>query len=1109
MKAAVKTGYKVNTTKRLEALKQKEMSWEPEFCTSEFYHNISNSIRVLSQHAISEPYLLRDWVWINAQFRIAHTSDEDVARTSWASLSSFISLVQQLEGGNQDMLVEICWLTDRTVELLLGKLGSQAINKFISPEEQRRIDDLIIEFAESDKDDLVQLNTFAKKVSSEFSAIHHAAYFPSIANKLLALSQVAHESSEMGYWAKAALRYVCIEEDVINDNQGYVGFLDDIHVVENMYSFVFGELPWKRLIEQAAEQWPFITRAYWLDEDSKNHLTPLLKVVISCCLNSSLEQNQSRTIILPEVGPCGFLAAATFVLKVEESEKKRTTPEPGSYASFRDGHLPRYVLMELPFEQPDGSELPMVRLRDGGKRSIPQEKAILLEPVDGIAIPLATSKQLDRWLSIIEEDSQTAVHKFHRAELQTSVIFVTCRSDFFSYLETIRPYGRRLDELVSVEYRSRVNSSTLGSGAMNAEPTLIVCSSLDVAESLLREEGKHTKPQHMIIDRAVDHIALKALKVRCKQYNPKMKILVLSQVNTQVGYYPKSHEESIWLIRPDDVDPIPKALDPISVSIKGKGPLAKYVKRQSRATNVKSTTHIVEFGELENFYQAIQKVKQRALEEDSSLLPFAINSETALKYISTHPPVGNSIADERLTLVLTSLSQHAAAMGMYDQDLKNLASTSNELIKAIRIKNPKAQILFDLIKNYKRCHIVVASRTIADSLSKTSFNLKHVNVKFISVHDLESLESIESILIPGWLGRKEMLKLKLGGWSNIQLNMLYSFEHDRSSKQAKKLESTFTYLDKKTRESWKAFSIKNPEAGNPPADSQKILNSRDDKDVCELENEYLERDDWVESAVRTHINSSSINQSSQTRVLGRLIFFKDGQHYGVFAENAKLVCLNEVLGGSVNDSNFSESEADKLLWKSTKFLEIGDVLAFPDTQTLGDVIDELADAILGDKGAMREQSGLWRNALRKIYEASAWDLKKMQRKLSQHGVDRTRATLESWLFSTKTVAPQNPSQTIPNILACAGIDDSHDLAKKILRHVNRVYAARRKAGHHLVAQLSTASISGLGDNAFIEINGKEIRYRVLSISSVDEAARYDASILGVHSIHDGLLEVKQ
>ena len=96
----------------------------------------------------------------------------------------------------------------------------------------------------------------------------------------------------------------------------------------------------------------------------------------------------------------------------------------------------------------------------------------------------------------------------------------------------------------------------------------------------------------------------------------------------------------------------------------------------------------------------------------------------------------------------------------------------------------------------------------------------------------------------------------------------------------------------------------------------------------------------------------------------------------------------------------------------------------------------------------------------------------MQNELFRHGIDRTRVTLVSWLFSTKTVAPQNPSQTIPNILLCAGIDNSKELADNILKHVNTIYRARRKAGHFLVAQLSTASLSGLGDSAFIEINGR-------------------------------------
>lgn len=1108
MKTATRTEYRINTVKLQNALNQWDSSWAPECDTPAFYLQISSAIRLLTQKALSEPYLLRDWVWINAQFRIAHPSNEEVARTSWSAISLFVNLVQQLESGNQDVLIEICWLTDRTVEMLLGLLGARAINKFISPEEQKRIDDLIVELAEAENEDLDQLKSFAEGVATEFSEIHHAAYFPSIANKLLGLCKVVHESSEAGYWAKAALRYVCLEDDVINDSQGYVGFLDDIHVIENMYGFVFGELPWKRLIDHAAEKWPFITRVYWLDEDSKNHLTLLLKAVISCCLDSSLEKNQARNIVLPDVGPCGFLSAAACVLKEVGSEKKSTIPTPGTLAAFRDGHTLRYVMMAEPYRAPDGSELPMVRLKGDDNKTvhIPPEKALLLEPASSKEVTFATRKQLERWLSIVEEDSQTAVHRFHAADTQTSVLYVTTRSDFFAYLETICPYGRRLDELITIEYRSRVNKSALGSEPSVVDPAMIVCSSLNVAESILRDGVENSpKPQYMIVDRVVDHVAMEALKERCRQYNPDMKVIVISQVDTRVGAYPDGKEESVWFIQPETIDPVATAVNPIPIADIGRGPLAKYVKRQNRASDVKLITHFVEFEELDEFYQIAQKIKLRAFDEDTALLPFAMNAETVLKHISTYPPMGNSISDEHLVLVLESLAQHAAAMGMYDLDVNNLASASNKLIKAVKAKNPKAQFLYEIIKDYKTCHIVVASRSVAETFSNTELKLAHAKVEFVSVHDLHLLENVELLVVPGWLGRKEMLRLRLGGWSDVQVHILYEFECQRSSKQARKLEKTFFNLDKKTQESWKLFSKKNPEAGSPPAVPRDINVQESNSSVDDHEDESPEGDDWMESAVREHMSSTSVGQGMQTQVLGRLMFFSDGQHYALFADNAKLVCLNEILGGALNTAELSESDADKLLWKTTKVLEPGDVLAFPDDPALGDVIDELADAILADNGATRKQSSHWRNALRKIYEVNDHDLDKMQNELSRHGIDRTRVTLVSWLFSTKTVAPQNPSQTIPSILLCAGFDNSKELADSILKHVNTIYRARRKAGHFLVAQLSTASLSGLGDSAFIEINGRKIRYRVLSISAIDEPAKFDASLLGVHSIHDGFL----
>lgn len=1099
---ANRTDNKVNIVMFQKALKQWEMSWRGGFEGTGLYLKISSCIKSLTELDNLEPYLIRDWVWITAQYRITHESNEEVARTCWAAINLFETIVQKMMNESMNILEELCWLTDMTVETLLGILGPQAINRFISSEEQQKIDDLIISLAESDNYNLDELIFFATEVVAEFSTIHHSNYFPSIADKLSKLCEVSYESSEASYWAKAVLQYIKLKKDVIDDDLGYVGFSDDIHVIENMYGFVFGELPWKRLIDHASKQWPFITRVYWQDQNTKRHLPPLLKAVISCCLDSSLEQKQSRTIVLQDIGPCGFLSAVSCVLYGIESEKMRSIPEPGVIATFRDGHIPRYVKMEPPVTHSDGTVHLMAKLKDLSI-SIEPSYAVLLEPGNNEKVKLATLSQFQHWLSNVKKDKQTAIHQFHNADIKSPVLYITNRADFFNYLKTIQPFGRRLDELIAVEYISRWHKSSHGSGALAIDPALIVCYSLDVAERIIREKVS-SRPKYMIIDRIVDRITLAALLERSSQNNPGMKVVVFSQLDPRIRTYRSNQKESIWFIQPEDIDPISMQKKPVSFSGIGKGPISMYVQRQNRASNVKQSTRHVEFAELDAFYQITNKIKKKALKDDSSLLPFAINAETALRYISRYPPVGHSIADERLDLVLTNLSQHATVMGMYNQDIRNLASASTELLKAIKEKNPKARILAELVKAYKKCHIVVASRTIADSHSNTVFNFDNFDPRFISVHDLESLMSTELLIIPGWLGHKEMLHLRLGGWPGDQLHILYDFEYEYSAKQSRKLEKTKIHLSHKTIDSWKTFLIRNPEVGSPPAISRNNQSIESDSIINESENVSSESDDWLEFAVCEHISSTFTSQSIQAQILGRLMFFNDGQRYGIFAENANLVCLNEILGRSLNAAELSESEAEKLLWKSAKHLETGDVLAFPDDPALGDIIDELADAILDDDGATRTQASLWRNALQKIYEASNRDLDKMQDELLHHNVDRTCVTLRSWLFTTKTVAPKNPSKTIPKILECAGIEDAEELANKIIKHVSTIYATRRKAGHHLVAQLSTASISSLGNRAFIEINGKKISYRVLSISSIHETVRFNASVQGVHLVHDGL-----
>lgn len=1091
---------KVNLAQLQQSLKLTEQSWDEDCATSDFFASISKSIRTLSQLAKSEPYLLRDWVWVNAQFRIAHPKNEETARIAWSALVVFITMVQHLRDGGQDTLSEICWLTDQTVEMLLDQVGSQAINIFISHEEHRRIDDLLLELAEYEKENLEELVTSANTTSEEFSKIHHAAYFPSIEAKLSKLIDAAAEDSEAGHWARAALRYVHLKQDVINDNQGYIGYLDDIHVIENIYGLVFGELPWKRLVEQASEKWPFLVRTYWRDGDTKNHLTPLLKTALSCCLGSFLENDRTRNIVLPEVGPCGFLTVAAFVMANVDSVAGGTIPPPGSFVSFRDGHTPRYAVMERPFHT-DGAMFHMIRLRDL-TTSISSDHAMLLEPANSMDTALATHRQFKEWLSRIKADTRTAARRFHRKDTRTSVLYVTSRANFYSFLEHVKPYGRRLDELVTVEYRTRGNKTSSGSGAGATNPSIIVCNDLDVAESILRDgNGNSCAPRNLIIDRHVDHITLTGLINRSRQYNKDLKIVTLSEVDIGVPFYKNIPNESTWMIQPEEINPLQKITNPTHDSPPGKGPLASFSRRLNRAYRVKFKTHIVEFPEIDKFCELATEIAKRAAKQiDTELLPFAINSEAIIKLLSTHPPVGDNMESERLISGLTNLSQHARVKGIYDEDIKLLADHARDLISAIKDKNPKALALLNILSEQNNCCVVVASRSIADSLARADYNNKHVRTIFTPVHGLETIENIDALIIPGWFGKKEMLRLQVGGWSDTQIRLFYKFEYQRLKNLNLKLDRAVDYLNERTKESWRVFSVNNPDIGSPPTPQKKFTSEARSPEKISDDDDQQEAEYLVELAIRNQLTIQTKKQTYRTSVNGRIVFFDDGQHYGLFAKFANLICLNEVLGGGHNLSELSEAEAERLIWKPVKHLEIGDVLAFPDDTTLGDVVDKLADAILNDEGVTRQKANLWREHLKTLYKKCNRNMKILKSKLSQFNVEREFSTLDLWIYTTKAVAPQNPKETITRILECCGIQNSLVLSQEINKAVKSVYTARRKAGHYLVSQLCTASLSTLGDNAIVQIGNKKIRYKVLTISSIGEFKDIDASLLGIHSM---------
>lgn len=1098
------------TTVLLHALDNAGRSWDRDCVTDDFYQQISTAIHRLVELAQSDPYLIRDWVWIAAQLRVAHPDDEPTARAAWGGLIVFLDLMSTEESADSELLPTLRWLTDRVIEDLIESTGPHAVDRFVSSAEQAQIDDLLLDLAEASEPDLQTLLRKAERVADDLSSVHHLAYFPGVAAKLRGLARLAGDPSEAGYWARVALRYVYMERDVVDDTHGYIGYLDDIQVIEDMHDLIHGKLSWRPLMDHAVSMWPMLSRIHWKDGKTTNHLPPFLKSTAACALDAVLDDKPERVIVTPEVGPLGFISAALCALADIKTELRTKLPQPGTVVTFRDGHLTRFAVMEQPFDAGNGVSLPVVQLRDA-KISIPAQHAALLEPATVDDPQLATSKQINKWMRNVEGDQLTPVWRYRRAGVRPSVLYVTDRSRFFAMMDQVRPFGRRLDELVPVAYHTRGVRTTIGSGAATVAPAMIVCNDLATAETSLKAAADEDRvPRYVMIDRPVDPDTLRSLAHRCRQLDLGIRVVTFTVPEAARNLAPDEQSASIWLIRPEEIDPIPDETASRGVRTLGRGPLATFNRRQVSAADVVFQTVPVKLDELDHFATLADRIAWRARrEQNRELETIAIAGESALRQISNQPPLGPRLLNERIETVLTSLGALAGVHGLFDSEVAELGDAAAALTEKLRGAHPKDQPVCNLLETYPDAHVLVGSRALAEEMNERVLASPQGKPRFVVPHDLEQTGTIGVLIVPSWFGTQNMRRLQFGGWAPLQIRVLFPYEIARLERLNGRLAREFGNLARRTRRSWQLFSKANPDVGAPPK-----LPSQDESDPRPIPLRGQPPDtsaqdddtDWLETAIRNRINAP--NQASTRRdiVTARLVFFDDGQHYGVFAKDASLICLNEVLGGGSDLSGIGEREAEKLLWKKVNSLAPGDILAFPDDPAYGDVIDGLADALIGDQGETRRVAGLWRVAVRAVVAQCGWDLEQARQHLASVGVKREVSTLASWLYSTKTVAPKKPAETIPALLACAATDNLAARSEEILAAASAVYAARKKAGHVLVTQLSSASISAASGTAYVNINGNQVRYRLLTVATVEGTAPFASDVLGLHTTEDELRE---
>lgn len=145
------------------------------------------------------------------------------------------------------------------------------------------------------------------------------------------------------------------------------------------------------------------------------------------------------------------------------------------------------------------------------------------------------------------------------------------------------------------------------------------------------------------------------------------------------------------------------------------------------------------------------------------------------------------------------------------------------------------------------------------------------------------------------------------------------------------------------------------------------------------------------------------------------------------------------------------SEKSKLIERPGAQIQAGDHLAYlPDAER--GAIRETADRLFLEKGT-RELATSWRTALQRYFESSGLTLEALSRQLSSAGVLRGISTIEQWIEDEDRIYPTDAANVIPRIFSVANETKTKAEITAILEAISSVISAHSKASDYLESVL--------------------------------------------------------
>lgn len=907
-------------------------------------------------------------------------------------------------------------------------------------------------------------------------------------------------------WVRGALSYLACPADVIPDDLGIVGYLDDRYVIETAMAMIRPQPdPWLASLNEAVGNWPFLNGLILSENGSRCTLSEFILANAAIGLRQLCDAGDhlQAGLVLPVEGPMPVLLSFITGLGMIHGKHREADPT----LNFETGQK---VLV-------DGSAVwkfggfgeingrPMFNLAKPARHRGRDTETSRWWPVKDLCRIRPADESRTFRGRIFHDLSQSSasigaidrlLHTRRPIQFVRSDQRVLCVSPVTKargWLTRLRLYGERLVDVFPIGGVSVDGEIGMWSDRWKGvEPLLLFASNLDVASEVIDEDN--AQQTAMVTVDGHGSIAQQGASLRriCRKNVPMLAVarerdhsdlqLLSEEAFRLFEWEPRDVSELLWSLPESDSK---------------EHAFRKYERRIIDYGDAIVEVRCVECSETKAAHDALILLRRIQSERDNEideLRLFAAQTGRTLYRMSQ--AAVSEVADGLLWARIDREIAEAARLisgCIYVSEQERAASHGviqalKQLRRRLADGNPKTELVSQLLHENAEITLVCRDTAVAESMDKywgacASSARAHDNSQSVEVLVCPIVGEVDRervTVICGWFGKKRMPELLHPPVSRRVILLLYDQEkvwydaYQRSCDSAKRCRSTASerHIFLGTASAWR-----NRDCG--------MVSSRPAEDPLPQETADDHLDDlWLAQRRTIAIQRAVAGAENEPEVETRILWLPEGAH--AFLTMAyKAMVVTHLLESTLPAGRIEKADVKTV---HTSELRVGDYLLFH-RGSGADAIRAVADQIPGVP-EQRRLAKAWQRALRRFRDRDGLDTREVWKRLRDGGCEHQLLTIRNWLEDDDMIAPRDAHDHELRIIAAVTRDaELQGHMRECDEAIHTVWGAHLTASHHLAKRVIERSARALaaGDNelhsGLVEIEPSVLIAKVVEIDT--------------------------